>query len=210
MRDGPSPLPPVRRTFGLSRFRAIRWSSLPWALAMDFAPLASALNAMLSGLPFASADHQMVQRPIGTPPRDMGCRRRLSAVHGSIVWHRPVQGCQLRQAGHHPGGLPERKLEQDLDRQAEPDRGVAEDRGATGAAVRRRKPCHLHLEPDQQRPTVPSCGGRYSRTSSWCDSGQVMACSCDLSDSLDSPCESSDVRIVLQCPALLSERSNPV
>ncbi|MGY6632121.1 MAG: hypothetical protein ACXIU8_00005, partial [Alkalilacustris sp.] len=35
-------------------------------------------------------------------------------------------------------------------------------------------------------------------TSSWCGSGQVMACSCDPSNRMDSRCESSTVRVLQQ------------
>lgn len=49
---------------------------------MDLAPLASTMNAMLSGLPFAIAEeldaravHQNVQRPIGKPVGNLGACR---------------------------------------------------------------------------------------------------------------------------------------
>ncbi len=74
------------------------------------------------------------------------------ACTGGVVGHRPVQACHLEQAGHHPGRLPEGQLEQDLDRQTELDRRIREHSRPTGAAVMRRKPRHLLVQADQQRP----------------------------------------------------------
>ena len=111
---------------------------------------------MLARLPLSIAEkldagavNQQVQGAIGAPIRDLNGERLLPTAQGRIVWHRPVQARQLQQAGNHPGRLPERQLEQDLDRQTELDRSIREQRGATGAAVMRREPNHLLVQPDQ-------------------------------------------------------------
>lgn len=46
------------------------------------------------------------------------------------------------------------EVEQNFDRQAKLDRGVREDRGAARAAVKRRKPSHILVQPNQQRTTL--------------------------------------------------------
>ena len=123
--------------------------------------MASALNAVLTRLPFAIAEelntgavHEQVQRAIGATVRDLDGERLLPSAQGRVVRHGPIQVCQLQQAGNHPGRLPERQLEQDLDGQTELDRRIREYRRATWAAVRRREPGHILVEPDQQRPTL--------------------------------------------------------
>lgn len=65
---------------------------------MHLAPLASALNSMLAGLPFAFAQvldpgtaHQQVQRPIGAAIRDLNLQGLLSPAQGRIVRDGPVQ-----------------------------------------------------------------------------------------------------------------------
>jgi hypothetical protein len=128
---------------------------------MHLAPLASALRPMLARLPFAiaqeldaSAVHEQVQRASGATVRDLDGERLLPATQGRVVRHGPVQVCQLQQAGNHPGRLPERQLEQDLDGQTELDRRIREYRRATRAAVMWREPGHVLVLPDQQRPTL--------------------------------------------------------
>jgi hypothetical protein len=54
--------------------------------------------------------------------------------------------------------LSQRKLEQDLNRQAELNRRIREHRRPTGAAVRRREPGHILVQPDQQRPALAKRG----------------------------------------------------
>ena len=71
-----------------------------------------------------------------------------------MIWHGPIQVRHLQQAGNHASRLPQRQLEQDLDRQAEPDRRVGEHRRPIRAAVMRRELGHLLVEPDQQRPAL--------------------------------------------------------
>ena len=122
---------------------------------------ASALNAMLSGLPFAIAEeldpgavHQQVQGAIGAAVGDLDGQCLLTPAQGGVVGHRPVQVRHFEKAGHHPGRLPKRQLEQDLDRQAELDRCIRKHRRATGLAVMRRESGHLLVQPDQQRPPL--------------------------------------------------------
>lgn len=50
--------------------------------------------------------------------------------------------------------LPERQLEQNLDRQAEPDGGLGEHRRAPGASLTRRLPCPVLVQQDQQGPAL--------------------------------------------------------
>jgi hypothetical protein len=128
---------------------------------MHLAPLASALNAVRSGLPLAitekldpSVVHQQVQVTLGPPIRDLDYERLLPMTQRRLVGHGPVQLRHLPQAGHHPGRLPKRQFEQNLDRQAELDRGVREHRRATGLAIRRRGPDHILVQPDQKRPAL--------------------------------------------------------
>lgn len=128
---------------------------------MDLTPLATALNAVLARLPLTIASeldpgavYQQVQRAIGAPIRDLDNQGLLPPAQGRGIRHRPVQVRHLEQAGHHPGRLPQRQLEQNFDRQAKLDSGIREDRGAARAAVMRRKPGHLLILPDQQRTTL--------------------------------------------------------
>lgn len=110
---------------------------------MDLAPLASALNTMLSGLPLAIAEeldpgavHQQVHGAIGAPVGDLDGQCLLTPAQGGVVGHRPVQASHFQQAGNHPSRLSGRhcrsdqwrsngnQLEQDLDRQTELDRRI--------------------------------------------------------------------------------------
>ena len=83
-----------------------------------------------------------------------GRRCRTPAAQCGVIGNGPVQAAQAQEAGDHPGGLPERQLEQHLDRQAELDRRVREDRRAPRAPAMRREPGHLLVQPDQQRPAL--------------------------------------------------------
>jgi hypothetical protein len=102
----------------------------------------------------AGAVHEQVEGSIRTAVRDLDGERLLPPAQRRVIQHGPVQTRHLHQAGHHPGGLPERQLEQDLNRQAEPDRRITEHRRSTGLAVRRRKPGHPLVQPDQQRSAL--------------------------------------------------------
>jgi len=95
--------------------------------------------------------HQQVQRTIGTAIGDMDNKGLLPTAQGGVVGHGPVKVRHPQQAGHHSSRLPQRQFEQDLDGQTELDRGIREHRRATGAAVMRREPGHLLVQPDQQR-----------------------------------------------------------
>ena len=127
--------------------------------------LASALNAVFTRLPFAVAQeldagavHQQVQGAIGTPIGDLDGERLLSAAQCRVIRHSPVQVRHFQQAGNHPCRLPQGQLKQHLDRQAELDRGIGKHRRATWAAVRRREPGHVLVQPDQQRPALAKRG----------------------------------------------------
>lgn len=86
----------------------------------------------------------------------------------------PVQTSRLQRAGHHPGRLPERQLEQGLDGRTELDRRIKEARKATRAAIIRRAPGHVLVQPYQLRSTP----AQRRWASSWCGGGWVIACSC--------------------------------
>jgi len=121
---------------------------------MDLAPLASAPNTVLARLPFAIAEEldpgavdEQVQGAIGTAIGDLDGERLLPSAQCRVIRHSPVQARHLQQAGNHPSRLPQRQFEQDLDRQAELDRGIREHRRAAWAPVMRRKPGHLFVQP---------------------------------------------------------------
>ncbi len=91
---------------------------------MHLAPLAAALDTVLSGLPFAIAEeldpgavHQQVQGAISAPIRDLDGQRLLASAQGGVARHGPIQVGHLQQTDHHPGGLRQRQFEQYLDRQ---------------------------------------------------------------------------------------------
>jgi len=128
---------------------------------MDLAPLASPLNTVLPGLPLAIAEeldagaiHQQIQRPASTAIGNLHLQGLLPPAQGRIVRNGPVQFREPQQTGDHPGGLSERQLEQHFDRQAELDRRIREHRRAPRAALIRRVPSHLLVQPDQQRPAL--------------------------------------------------------
>ena len=130
---------------------------------------------------------------------DRGSARRASSAvgRGSNGRARASQPGHFQQAGHPTGRLPQGQIEQNLDRQADLDRRVGEPCGPTRATIMRREPGH------RKRPTRSAtsraCGAmRYRWTSSSCGSGRVRACSCSLSNRMDSQCESPMVRIVQQ------------
>ena len=126
---------------------------------MDLAPLAAALNTVLAGLPLTVTEvldpcavDEEVERPIGVPIRDLNGQRLLPSAKRRVIRHLPIQTRHLEQAGHHPGRLPERQLEQHFDRQAELDRRVRKDWWPPWSSRMRRKPGHILVDPDQQRP----------------------------------------------------------
>ena len=117
---------------------------------MHLAPLATTLNTMLAGLPFAVAKkldagtvHQQIQRPVGTTIGNLHLEGLLPAAQRRVVWSGPVQPWQTQEARDHPGCLPEWQLKQNLDRQAELDRRIREDWRAPGTALTRRVQSHL-------------------------------------------------------------------
>ena len=92
--------------------------------------------------------HQQVQRPAGTAIGDLHLQGLLPAAQGRVVRNGPVQPREPQQTGDHPGGLPERQLEQHLDRQAELNRRIRENQRASRPAFMRRVPGHLFVQPD--------------------------------------------------------------
>ena len=128
---------------------------------MHLAPLASSLRAMLARLPFAIAEEldasavdQQVQWPIGTSIRNLDGQDLLPPAQRREVRHGPVQTRQPEQAGHHSGGLAQRELEENLDRQAELNGGIGEDRWASRPPITLCAPGHVLVHPDQQRAAL--------------------------------------------------------
>ena len=78
-------------------------------------------------------------------------QRLLPSAQRRVIRDRPVQVRQLQKAGNHPGRLPERQLEKNLDRQTKLDCRIGEHRWSAGAAVMRCEPGHRLVQPDQQR-----------------------------------------------------------
>ncbi|SDI98623.1 hypothetical protein SAMN04488245_1404 [Alloyangia pacifica] len=113
----------------------------------------------------AGAVHQKVQWPVGTALQVLDlCTLRVFRLR-RVVGKGPVQPGQAQEARDHPCGPPERQLEQNLDRQAEQDRGIRIDRRVSLAFLIRCVPGHLLVQRDQQRPTLPErivVGGRKS------------------------------------------------
>jgi hypothetical protein len=154
-----------------------------------------------------------VQRPVGTAIGDLDGQGLLPAAQGEKIRHRPVQPRQLQQAGDHPCGLAQRQLEQHLDRKektgwhssGKQSPGLFSDpphrkRSAGVQAVRhavqaRSCPCRPRSAANHD-----SAATRCSRTSSWCDSGRVTACSCSASNGTDSRSESFAERLLQQYP----------
>ena len=64
----------------------------------------------------------------------------------------PIKPGQAQEARYHSSGLPEWQLEQHLDRQAELDCRILENRWASWTALMQCVPRHLLVLPDQQRP----------------------------------------------------------
>ena len=76
---------------------------------MRLAPLASALNGVLSGLPFVvtggpdpGAVDQEVQRASGAPIRDLDGQRLPPSAPRRINWHPPVQNGELQREATMP------------------------------------------------------------------------------------------------------------
>ena len=146
---------------------------------MDLAPSAPPLNAVLAGWPLAiaiatrhrhsplagqpdpGAVHKQVEGAISAPKGDLDGQRFLPTAQGRTVRHGPIRASHLEQTGHRSRRRPERRLEQDLDRQAEPDRRIADRRRTARAAILRCEPAHLVAQPDQERPALAErrCAG---------------------------------------------------
>ena len=74
---------------------------------MPLAPLAAALNTVLTGLPLAVTEEldpgavdEQVQRPFGAAIRDLDSLVLLAAAQGRIVWDVTVQAGQTQQVGN--------------------------------------------------------------------------------------------------------------
>lgn len=120
--------------------------------------IAATLNAMLASLQFVTPQGIVEQSPdrasssrnwmpvlptsrfkgaIGTPVGYLNDQGHLPPAQVRIIPHGPDQVRHFQQAGHHPCRLPQRQLEEDLDRQAN---WTAASENAAG------------------RPGAPSCG----------------------------------------------------
>jgi hypothetical protein len=100
--------------------------------------------------------------PITDPPRGFAPSGSSACGTGSSGLARtsptqpcPALPCETQQSGDHSTGFSERQLEQPLDRQAELDRRMGEDWRAPGAALIRRLPGHLLVQPDHLGPALP-------------------------------------------------------
>lgn len=123
---------------------------------MDLAPWAAALNTVLAGLPFTVTEeldhgpvHERVEPLIRAPIWDLDGQRLLPSAKRRVIRHLQIATRHLEQARHHPSRLPERQLEQHLDRQAELDRRVRKDWWPPWPSLMRREPGHILVQPDQ-------------------------------------------------------------
>ncbi|TDX21634.1 hypothetical protein EV657_13721, partial [Rhodovulum visakhapatnamense] len=83
------------------------------------------------------------------------------------VRNRPIGPGQAQEARDHPGGLPEQRLDQHPDRQAEPDCRIREDRRASWTALTRRVPRHLLVPPDHRSPALAQSSPRHRVRTGW-------------------------------------------
>ena len=128
---------------------------------MNLAPFTPARGAVLASMPFAIAEkldprtvHQQVQGAVSPAIGDLDGECLLAAAQGRVIRHGPVQPRKLQQCPNHADRLAQRQFEQNLDRQAQLDRHVREHRRPAHLARRLRKPFHLGVDQDQQRPTT--------------------------------------------------------
>lgn len=87
----------------------------------------------------------------------MGRPTSFAVDKASVIRDLSIQSRHLEQPGHHPGRLLEWQLEQQLERQAELDRGVRKDVWPPWA-LKRREASHILAQPDQQRPALSERG----------------------------------------------------
>ena len=123
---------------------------------MKLAPQALLWAAVLARVPLPftlgldpGRINQQVQRPLASAIGDGDVECLLTAAQGAEVRHFPVQPGQSKQAFDEPSRLPEGHAEQDLHRQANLDRCVAELGLTPPLACRRRMPRHLGIKPDR-------------------------------------------------------------
>ena len=127
----------------------------------------SSLNTMLPGLPLAIAEELDALRHWARtngasmaqcPPAGSAARRHGDTGSGpsgssasDTAWSSLERASPAPRAAadwRPSGGLPERQLEQHLDRQAELNRRIRENQRASRPAFMRRVPGHLFVQPD--------------------------------------------------------------
>jgi hypothetical protein len=91
-----------------------------------------------------------------------------------------IRSSVSKRPGNHPGHLPQRQLEQNRDRQTELDRWIREHSRATGLAVRRRKPSHILVQPNQQRAALAQRSSTAGPVRSAIAGGERFAHAADL------------------------------
>lgn len=128
---------------------------------VDLAPDAALRTAMLAGVPLSfsldldpRAVDQEVQRTLRPPMRDVHSKGLLATAQGAEVGHIPVQANEPQQALNEPCRLPQRHAEKHLHRQAGLDGSVAVDRLSPTLAGGFRRPNHVRIKPDCQRPAA--------------------------------------------------------
>lgn len=169
---------------------------LPLAIDQKFDPCA--VHQQIQGAICASIGH--LNRQCFMPPKQ-----------GRIARHILVQVRQFQQAGHHAGRLPLRQLEQDLDplsghccamtsQAVVRHNWIASSENTVGERV-----CHQGMKARSFPCPARSATSRFSgapqctwTNSSSDGSGRQLACSCCLSNRMDSRCEPSNVRLVQQ------------
>ena len=145
---------------------------------------------------------QKMQRPTRAPVGQLDGQRLLAPAERRDVRHRPVQPCELQQARHEAGRLPEQQAKQDL----HPSRDIAAQcydgqwsgmpgwRHRCRPAARHACPraAHATVSTGQTRPseTRAYAAQRCRTTSSGCDSGWARAGTCCPAMPLDSRWES--------------------
>ena len=124
-----------------------------WHIAM---PGAGAIHSINGGR--CLIVHEQVQRAVGAPIRDLDGQDLLPGAQRRVVRYRPVQSRHPQQADHHSRRLPQRQLEQDLERETELDGAFGENRGTPRPSFVWREPRHLPVQPDQQGATLAQRG----------------------------------------------------
>ena len=128
---------------------------------VDLAPDAPLGSAMLAGVPLAltsdldaGAFDQKMSWLAQAAVRQLRGERLPAPAERREIRHRPVEPCELQQARHEAGRLPQRLAEENLDRQGRLDRGVREGLLSTTLARRCRVLGHTGIGLDRQRPAL--------------------------------------------------------